>query len=246
VDRAAEALIRRRDTHIDSLLERLKEPRVRRVVEPVILGATRLPAESLNDDRGYVQDLGLLKALGGALAPANPIYQEAILRTLSSPFEPEFGQQLALAKAKRWIDGDRLDMTSLLKAFQRYWRENSGSLADPNGYSEALAHLVLNAYLRRILNGGVESLRREYALGKRRLDLLAQYKGVSYPIELKIKADQRSLAESLNQIRGYMDICKAAEGWLMLFDTDASKEWEKKIYWDTKQFEGATIHVVGC
>ena len=35
---AKEKIIRARGTHVDSLMERLKEPRVRRVVEPVILG----------------------------------------------------------------------------------------------------------------------------------------------------------------------------------------------------------------
>ena len=35
---AKETIIRARGTHVDSLMERLKEPRVRRVVEPVILG----------------------------------------------------------------------------------------------------------------------------------------------------------------------------------------------------------------
>ncbi|MDR2605035.1 MAG: ATP-binding protein, partial [Desulfovibrio sp.] len=38
MDAAAEALMLRRDTHIDSLLERLKEPRVRKVIEPVLAG----------------------------------------------------------------------------------------------------------------------------------------------------------------------------------------------------------------
>lgn len=38
MDDVAERLIMRRDTHIDSLLERLKEPRVRQVIEPVITG----------------------------------------------------------------------------------------------------------------------------------------------------------------------------------------------------------------
>ncbi|MDR3184540.1 MAG: AAA-like domain-containing protein, partial [Prevotellaceae bacterium] len=38
VAQAIQTIILRRDTHIDSLLERLKEERVRRVIEPLILG----------------------------------------------------------------------------------------------------------------------------------------------------------------------------------------------------------------
>ena len=64
MDQAAETLLRRRDTHLDSLLERLKEPRVQRFVEPVILGQEE-PFDLLSDDCRYVLDLGILKQEGG-------------------------------------------------------------------------------------------------------------------------------------------------------------------------------------
>ena len=47
VEAAKEAIIRRRDTHVDSLMERMREPRVKRIVEPLILGNdTELTANS--------------------------------------------------------------------------------------------------------------------------------------------------------------------------------------------------------
>ena len=48
---AKESIIRARGTHIDSLMERLKEPRVRRVVEPVILGKDAFLSEFDDDYR---------------------------------------------------------------------------------------------------------------------------------------------------------------------------------------------------
>ena len=75
VNAARESLVRRRDTHFDSLLERLKEPRVRSVVEPVILGEK----DGLilrHDDYLYAIDLGILKDVGGRLMPLNPIYAD--------------------------------------------------------------------------------------------------------------------------------------------------------------------------
>ncbi|MDR1608934.1 MAG: hypothetical protein LBT38_11090 [Deltaproteobacteria bacterium] len=246
VDEAAETLIIRRDTHIDSLLERLKEPRISRIMEPVIIGASRLPRSVTNDDRKYAFDLGLLKRESGVLKAANPIYREVILRTLSFKFEEdEFGQLPSLTQSNRWVKGDRLDMEALLKEFQLYWRDNSGLLDSIDGYPEALAHLVLGAFLQRVLNGGVESLHREFALGRRRLDLCARYKGVNYPVEIIIKARQ-TLSESLQQIRDYMDICGANEGWLVIFDNNIKHKWENKLYCDTQQFDGKTIHIVGC
>ena len=78
---AIQTIILRRDTHIDSLLERLKEERVRRVIEPIIYGAD-IP-DLMSDDYQYVQDLGLIKDVDYKIQPSNPIYAEVIVRTLS-------------------------------------------------------------------------------------------------------------------------------------------------------------------
>jgi hypothetical protein len=53
---AKEILIQRQDTHLDSLAERLREPRVRAIVEPMLAGQElgNIP----NDDIQFVQDLG--------------------------------------------------------------------------------------------------------------------------------------------------------------------------------------------
>jgi hypothetical protein len=283
IDQAANNLILRNDTHFDSLAARLDEPRVRRVMEAVLVGAGSYPAELSRDDRQYAIDLGLLKkGRDGGLGdrPANPIYQEVILRLLTTGLDtglPDgFGQ--------KWMEGSRLDLDGLLKAFQIYWRENSTNMAnkyakesslvasigkalekagvtvDNNAIwrdlfddikktltdqaNEALAHLVLYAFLQRVLNGGA-GLQREYALGRTRADICVSYKGHRYPVEVKIKG-VKSRARSIKQLSGYMDKCGATEGWLVVFDKDFGKPWDKKLSWETIDHEGKTIHVVGC
>lgn len=71
----------RRDTHIDSLLEQLKEARVRRNLEPVLLGR-QVNLEFSSDDASYVFDLGLLTKNKGDVAPVNPFCREVIIRAL--------------------------------------------------------------------------------------------------------------------------------------------------------------------
>lgn len=82
VEQAAQHIMQRRDTHIDSLLDKLKEERVRRVIEPLITGDT-LDIDILSDDTQYCIDLGLIKAESGKIEPANLIYNEIIIRELS-------------------------------------------------------------------------------------------------------------------------------------------------------------------
>ena len=59
VEQAVEAIIQQRAAHLDSLMKRLSEKRVQRIVEPVILGESGA-YDLYDDDYRYVLDLGLL------------------------------------------------------------------------------------------------------------------------------------------------------------------------------------------
>lgn len=82
IHEAKEILIKRQDTHLDSLAERLREPRIKAIIEPILAGSElgNVP----NDDIQFVLDLGLCKIdpLGG-LTIANPIYREVLPRVLT-------------------------------------------------------------------------------------------------------------------------------------------------------------------
>jgi hypothetical protein len=246
IDQAAKSLIRRQDTHLDYLLEHLKVPRVRLVVQSIILGDVNIPKEASDADRRYVLNLGLIKDDGsGHLAMANPIYQDSVLRFLTSRHEREFNDIPSQASANHWVSGDKLDMTSLLKVFQEFWRKNSGALQDPNGYDEAVALLALNAFLQRLLDGGVERLSREYAMGSDGIDIVAKYQGVAYPVVATMRSRQ-GLEASLEQILDLMKSCGAREGWMVFFERESRQGLEERISWETRQINGATVHLVGC
>jgi hypothetical protein len=86
IDIAKERLIQARASHLDSLASKLNEPRVRRVIEPLIAGTLPDVDAVYDDDVAYVQDLGLV-AQGNPVRIANPIYQEVIVRVLGAGFQ---------------------------------------------------------------------------------------------------------------------------------------------------------------
>ena len=88
---ARETLIRRRETHIDQLADKLREPRVRRVIEPMLSGGN---ANHADRDLEYVRDLGLV-ALDSPLRIANPVYTEVVPRRLTSVLQDEIRQRAA-------------------------------------------------------------------------------------------------------------------------------------------------------
>jgi len=240
VDQAVQTIILQRYTHIDSLMERLKEKRVQRIVEPVIVGKNQ-GYSLLDDDYQYVLDLGLLRYTGEQIIPSNPIYGEVILRTLSSRSQME----MANLQFPSYLRDGKVDMKKLLTDFQQFWRENSEIWVNRYQYREAAPHLVMQAFLQRIVNSGGR-ISREIASGKRRLDLCVHYQHNRYPIELKLRYGDKTYKEGQEQLLDYMETLSCEEGWLIVFDRRKTISWDKKIFWQTKSVAKKTIHVIGC
>ena len=239
---AKEKIIREQGTHLDSLMERMKEPRVRQIVEPVMLGE-QFDGNLLNNDLQYVLDLGILKNQDNRLVPANPMYSEIIGRYLSRPTQDRIACDLP---QNPWVDGEHLDMPRLLKAFQQFWRENADEYAVPFEYREAYPHLVLQAFLQRVINGGGEII-REMALGKKALDLGVHFHKEVYAVEVKtLKLYRKSPDAAKLQILGYMDRLGVPEGWLVVFDPDMTKNWDEKISAEDLTLNGKTVHLLHC
>jgi SpoVK/Ycf46/Vps4 family AAA+-type ATPase len=241
-------LVLARGVHFDSLLERLKEPRVRKIVSPLIMGEEI--ASKLTDDYLYTRDLGLIRDDCGRTEPANPIYTELILRVLTWDALDSIKNTVEASSFPRYIKDGKMDIDFLMKDFQSYWRENSEIWekryeTDLYQYHEAAPHLVLHAFLRRVVNGNGQIL-NEMALGTKRADLCIIYKDQKYPIELKILQSMRSLEHSQKQLLAYMDRVGSNVGWLVVFDRDTGKKWDDKIYMRTDSAGGKVITVVGC
>jgi hypothetical protein len=185
VNEAIQNIILNRPTHIDSLLERLKEERVRKVIEPMILGDGFIDKES--DDFLYIKDLGLIRVDNAQIRPSNPIYAEVIVRKLSSITQSELQQSEYPYQIPRYLTQDRrIDMNFLMRDFQQFWREHSPIWIKRYDYQEAAPHLILMAFLQRVINGGGLII-RDMAAGSGRLDLCLVYEEQKYPIEIKIR-----------------------------------------------------------
>ena len=239
---AKEKIIRERGMHLDSLTERMKEPRVRRVVEPVMLGED-IEADDLNDDVRLVLDLGILRRENGSLVPANPMYAEIIGRYLS--FNTQERMKRVVPETP-WVKDDGLDMQGLLLAFQDFWRENAGMNKAPFEYNEAYPHIVLQAFLQRVINGGGEIV-REMALGKGALDLGVLFRGGKYAVEVKLKyLYEKNREKAYDQVCRYMDHLGVAEGWLVVFDPDLGGDWDAKLSHEDINWSDKTVHLFRC
>ena len=253
IDRAKEQIIYRRDTHIDILIYKLQEPRVKRVIEPMLSGEEEVDDKAIpTDDTLYVADMGLITLeRGKPRRIANGIYREIIPRELT------WNTQNSLLQEPQWYQNadNSINMEKLLLDFQQFFRQNADSWIGKFDYAEAGPQLLLQAFLQRIVNGG-GYIDREYGLGRKRTDLLIRKPltdGYGGPIqrvvlELKIKrgALDAVIKKGLQQTAEYMDtVGSVDEGHLIIFDRDGQKSWDERIWHRPYEQDGRTIVVWG-
>jgi hypothetical protein len=239
IEKSKEVLIKRCDTHLDALIDKLSEPRVKAVIEALLLG-TMEPIAFLSDVVQYVTDLGFISRTSKNIQIANPIYQEIFPRALVVDTQRTIHQETV------WYvkpDG-LLDMQKLLEKFTQFFRENSEVWLEQFDYKEAGPHLLLMAFLQRIINGG-GSIHREYALGRGRVDLLILWKTQRIVIELKLWKSKMTISDGVDQIVGYMDTNNSTEGHLVVFDRRITRTWEQKIYHHVTQEQNKKIDIWG-
>ncbi|MQY28030.1 ATP-binding protein [Nocardia aurantia] len=251
IDEATRRLIDGRAVHLDSVVAKLAEPRVRRIVEPLIAGLLPEVDPSYNDDVAYVRDLGLI-ARDSPVAVANPIYREVLARVLAQPV-----MDMVTDSPRSFILSDgRIDLDKLLREFVAFWREKGAMMAVGRGYNEAGAQLVLLGYLYRIVNGGgfVDS---EYGVGTGRVEIFLRkpYTGTDgkravqrEAMELKVWWPGREdpVDEGLDQLDSYLAGVGLETGTLVIFDRrpGAAPLSERGVFTEEVTAEGRKVQLL--
>jgi AAA-like domain len=248
---AKERMVLSRATHIDQLIDKLKEPRVKRVISPLLQNEEY--SDFPEDDLQYCLDLGLVRQGDGGVAGgrrsiviANDIYREVIPRELTYIAQISFANSSVEnhnAPQAWYFTTDAqgrqcIDVPKLLGAFQQFYRANSEHWLRDMSYREAAPQLLLQAYLQRIVNGGGR-IEREYGLGRGRTDLYLTWPANANPyqhvvIEIKVKRLKDSLdtviAQGTAQTQAYMQRCGASQGHLIVFNANPAVSWDDKVY----------------
>ena len=245
---ARERLIRRRDTHLDQLVDKLREPRVRRVIEPLLSGGQH---SLRRDDIAYVRDLGLVTP-SPPLAIANPIYREVIHRELASGVEETLVHEPAWYVGAHGPPKGAATAGSLPGVLPGEFGALGGALRVQGGGPATAAAGVPAADRQQRCR-----IEREYGLGRMRTDLLVVWpvtgEGAGPQARQKVVIEwmllqgglDRTLAQGLRQTCAYMERAGSDEGHLVIFDRTGGAKWDERIYRREEQAGGKQITVWG-
>jgi hypothetical protein len=250
---ARQQMILARETHLEALTVRMRDPKVRYVMETLLTGTPDFKL-SESDAFAFCLDLGLVTRENGTPTVANPLYREVLARQMTIGAQ----DMLPPLSKGRWQHADgTLDMDKLLREFQGFWQENSVIWEETSNYTEAFPHLLLMAFLQRLTNGEGR-IEREYAAGRGRTDLAIEYKGRWHLLEIKLRRKGQNFekvkTDGIDQILEYRDTfspaLRSADGtppgcYLIIFDRRpdvAETPWSERIKWETV----GEVTIIGC
>jgi len=240
VEAAKETLIHEHRTHIDSLVTCLHDDRVQRILAPMLVGAFA-SSDTLDDDFEHLVGLGLVSMHERHWTIANPIYQEIIPRVLTL----EAQQQVPVEPGAFVRSDGSLDVPKLMAEWQVFWRKDGHVAAEGFGYREVGPHLMLMAFLQRVVDGGGR-ITQEYGLGRGALDLLIEWRSQRHAIEVKLRRGTETEERALDQVADYLERLRLEEGWLVMFDLRSTLEWDERLTLREVEHRGKRVHLVGC
>ncbi|MCP5106618.1 MAG: hypothetical protein GY950_24755 [bacterium] len=215
--KAKQQLILRRDAHLQKLVDKLKEDRVKRIVQAIVNG-DNIAHGIQDDDIAYIKDLGLVSR-SSPLKFANPIYAEIITGSMASPIQEFIPEDIQTAGFVKENNPDELDMEKIIKTFGEYYSENAEAWLNRFAFKESARHLMLMAFLQRIVNTGGE-ITREMAAGSGGVNLLVKFR--------KQRTAMASIIIRENET--VPDRPGLEDGYLVIFQP-ADKPGEEKFYY---------------
>jgi len=234
--RAQHLLLERRETHIDNVLKKLREPPIKLVIEAIINGEAP-DFTQFKDALSYARSMGIVTRIP-PVHFANPIYQELALKTMCSVFTESLPTDLV--NIEHYWRENNINITALLEEFQIFYRRFAEVWIGRYEFKEAGRQLLFVAFLMRLTQGCAE-FEWDMALGHAHCSVIMNYQGQRTAFVMKLRHDNYSREEGLNQTVRYLKHMNLERGYLLLFDMF----WEDQVYQEEVEHEHKRVILLG-
>lgn len=180
---------------------------------------------------------GFLKEENGSVVIANRIFETRLYNAILTTKKM---QETSIYKAGEWdknqfIQDGQLNMEKILEKFILHFNDIYGS--QPDKFKKEDGRKLFLLYLRSIINGTGNYYIEAQTRDQKRTDVIVDYLGKQYIIELKIWRGEEYNTESEKQIAEYLNYYHLEKGYLLNFNFNKNKKSGMK----TIQVNGKTV-----
>jgi AAA-like domain len=246
VNKAFQLLLRKEGiANFDTLIKNLQEyPDLYELVYSVVLDGTVMDYRADSP----IINLGTLHGIfatteEGTLKIHNRIYRERIANYMISEWRinnlirGKINTDEFSYVSQYYLPNKALDMQKVLINFQAFMKKEYST--KDSTFLERDGRLIFLAFMRPILNGAGYDFKEPQVSEEKRLDVVITYHQHLYVAELKIWHGAAAHEKGLAQLADYLDLLGLDSGYLLIFDTNKKKKWEKnwvdvqgkRIFW---------------
>ena len=225
IDEAVKLILSENNTLFQSITGKLNNfPELRESIRSILMEGTRVSYSAQQDAIVQLEMYGLIRNDQNTVRISNRIFETMLYNLFLSDEELNnnvFSRESELAK-NRFVTDGRLNMRLIMERFIATYTEVYGPLTDRFREKDGREQFLM--YLRPIINGTGNYYIEAETRDQRRTDVIVDYLGQRYIIELKIWHGERYNAEGERQISDYLDHYNLSTGYMLSFNFNQKKE----------------------
>ena len=224
MDEAVRLLLEEDNTLFQSITGKLSNyPELRASIRSILMEGTRLTWNPDQEEIVQMQMYGMIRNDHNTVRVSNRIFETMLYNLFLSDEELKanvFSREGGLAKNLFVRDG-RLNMRLILEKFIETYTQVFGPLEER--FREKDGRELFLLYLKPIINGTGNYYIEAQTRDQTRTDVIVDYLGQQYIVELKIWRGERYHAEGEKQISEYLDYWNLTTGYMLSFNFNKTK-----------------------
>ena len=225
IDEAVKMLLAENNTLFQSLTKNLNNyPELKTAIKSVLMEGTKLTWNPDQTEIVQMQMYGLIRNDHNTVRIANRIFETRLYNLFLSDEELKnnvFSREGELAKSI-FVEDGKLNMRLIMEKFIETYTQVCGPLTDR--FKEKDGRELFLLYLKPIINGTGNYYIEAQTRDQTRTDVIVDYLGQQYIIELKIWRGERYNAAGEKQISEYLDYWNLSTGYMLSFNFNKNKE----------------------
>ncbi len=222
---AVKLILAENNTLFQSMAKNLNNyPDLKTMIKSILMEGTNVLYNAQQDELVQLQMYGLIREDHHVVRIANRIFEMMLYNLFLSEDELKssvFARAGDLGR-NRFVEDGVLNMRLVLEGFIKTFTERFGKLEDRFQEKDGREYFLL--YLRPIINGTGNYYIEAQTRDQTRTDVIVDYLGKQYVIELKIWHGERYHKAGEEQIRAYLDYYGLHTGYMLSFNFNRKKE----------------------
>ena len=221
---AEKLLMNDKNTLFESLVNKLTDyPELKDVLYELLFTGKAIPYNPLNKYIETAEMFGFIKNENGSAVISNRIF-EAVLYNLfiSEEYMDSKIYDAGLREKNQFISGGHLDMRRVLEKFVETFQYLYGDQNE--SFLEEAGRRYFMLFLKPIINGTGNCYVEPETRNRERMDLVVDYRGEQFVVELKIWHGDAYNKRGEKQISEYLEYYGLKKGYMISFNFNKKKE----------------------